>query len=164
MSLKDSHLLARRQDLKEDVLCVLSVVFREIQTVCVLVCWLSSTAVRWFLLQDIAHHTEFSRGWVESNLIYTRGAQIPVVCSSTCCNRCAKYSSIIITVTFPLHTKICISLHAASIKRRVTVMYRSLQDCWTSVRNLLLVTHPASNIWRRRLYFWKICASLIRTF
>jgi len=38
MSLKDSHLLARKQDLKEDVLCVYSVVFTEIQTVYVCLC------------------------------------------------------------------------------------------------------------------------------
>ena len=37
MSLKDSHLLARRQDLKEDVLCVHSVLFRGIQIVFVCV-------------------------------------------------------------------------------------------------------------------------------
>jgi hypothetical protein len=163
MSLKDSHLTARRHDLKEDVLCVPSVVFRQIQNVFVfvLVFWLSSTNLRWFLLQDIPHHTGLSRGWVESNLIYARGAQIPVIWSSTCCNGGAKYYSRISTVPPLVHAKICLKFTRSEHQAPGNSNVQVTRGLWNFNIELASFVHMAPIIWRRRLNLWKICASLI---
>lgn len=140
--------------------------YRLFVCVFVFVFWCSNCQVQAHVQSSFKtfHITQDFRGGESNQRSYTPGvhksrSSVRVHVVTVAPNIC----SIIITVSLPLHTKTRISLHAASSKGWITVMCRSLQDCGTSVWNLVLVTHLEPNIWRRRQYFWEICASLIRT-